>query len=344
MLRATDHNGGVTDGGGRGGGGVAVSKKMKSLSPFDPRFHATFVEGCADAFSGLKVAVTCKPVLTRYRKSILTLLVLLVATYLLAFVLFLPLRILLILLSVFIDIETYRALFSPSNIAYQLMFFLPVLAAPLRYFLPFFSQNVLFDALSVHHPELAHFLKNTKQRPFSEEVWLFVRRTVKLLAMGLVYFIFSLIPYIGRLANPIALFLTVRRPFGVKVALVVSLACVVPLCDRSALILIRVWWASKALGRELLQPYFARLNDSHSEYHVLTSHHALILGFAFPLTLLLAVPLFGPLMWGFAQAGTCVLLAKILALEATQAEEEELTPHRVTLLGQAHVSRQKTLD
>ena len=44
------------------------------------------------------------------------------------------------------------------------------------------------------------------------------------------------------------------------------------------------------------------------------------------------------------QAGTCVLLAKILALEATQAEEGDLTPDRVTLLGQAHVSRQKTLD
>lgn len=95
----------------------------------------------------------------------------------------------------------------------------------------------------------------------------FVRRTLKRLAIGLVVYLLSLIPGIGKLVFPVAGFYSLYRALGEDIALAALVGGVGLLLfpKRTYVILVQGWLSTRALTRELLEPYFARISFSDSQ-------------------------------------------------------------------------------
>src|SRR5579859_1654766 len=89
----------------------------------------------------------------------------------------------------------------------------------------------------------------------------FVQRTAKRLAIGFVLYLLSFLPGIGRLVFPAAGFYSLYRALGedlILAAIIGSLGLLL-FPKRTYVILVQGWLSSRALTRELLEPYFARI-------------------------------------------------------------------------------------
>jgi len=95
----------------------------------------------------------------------------------------------------------------------------------------------------------------------------FVRRTVKRLVLGFALYLLSLLPVIGKLVFPAAGFYSLYRALGedLMLAAVVGGLGLLLFPKRTYVILIQGWLSSRALTRELLEPYFARIIFSDSQ-------------------------------------------------------------------------------
>jgi hypothetical protein len=89
----------------------------------------------------------------------------------------------------------------------------------------------------------------------------FVRRTVKRLALGLMLYLLSFVPGVGRLVFPAAGFYSLYRALGedLILAAVVGGIGLLFFPQKTYAILIHGWLSTRALTRELLDPYFARI-------------------------------------------------------------------------------------
>ena len=98
-------------------------------------------------------------------------------------------------------------------------------------------------------------------------VYKFVRRTVKRLALGMVLYLLSLTPGLGKFVFPAAGFYSLYQALGHDLALAAAVGGVglLLLPKRSYVVLVQGWLSSRALTRELLEPYFARINFSDSQ-------------------------------------------------------------------------------
>jgi hypothetical protein len=95
----------------------------------------------------------------------------------------------------------------------------------------------------------------------------FVRRTVKRLALGLILYLLSLIPGLGKLVFPAAGFYSLYRALGEDLVLAAAVGGLGLLLfpKRTYVILIQGWLSTRALTRELLEPYFARIPFTDSQ-------------------------------------------------------------------------------
>lgn len=158
----------------------------------------------------------------------------------------------------------------------------------------------------------------------TQRVSKFARRTIKRLGLGLVLYILSLIPGIGKLVFPAAGFYSLYQALGQDLALaaVVSGVGLLLLPKRSYVVLVQGWLSSRALTRELLEPYFARIIFSDSQKREwfreregvllgLTLMCILMAGFGVGFYLVVRLPLLGPLAYGIAEAATAFLITKV---------------------------------
>jgi len=85
----------------------------------------------------------------------------------------------------------------------------------------------------------------------------------------------------------------------------------------------QLWFASRMLSWELLDPYFERRGLAYAgQKAVVNSHKTAMFGFGAPWTLLLALPVVGPLGFGLAQAAAALLVTDVIETRgraATQA-------------------------
>ena len=162
---------------------------------------------------------------------------------------------------------------------------LALMAAPLlslfivNIVFPFLGERVFFAGLRLVDPGRAAELEAAGGVGFTTSVGSSLRRLVYFLGVTVLTFLLTLVPVLGAVLGPAA----------------------------------QLWFASRMLSWELLDPYFERRGlDYAGQKGVVTTHRAAMFGFGAPWTLLLALPIVGPLGFGLAQAAAALLVTDII--------------------------------
>lgn len=168
---------------------------------------------------------------------------------------------------------------------------LAMLAAPLlalfvvNIVFPFLGERVFMAGLRVVDPARADELMAAEGLGFSTSVLGSVRRLLYFVGVTLLVFALTLVPLLGAVLGPIA----------------------------------QLWFTARMLSWELLDPYFERRGLVYGEQRaVLKQQRGTMFGFGVPYTLLLALPIVGPLGFGLAQAAAALLVSE--SLEPRRAE------------------------
>jgi len=97
--------------------------------------------------------------------------------------------------------------------------------------------------------------------------------------MSILAFVFSLLPVIGSIGGPV----------------------------------IQTYLTSRSIGWEMLDPYFDKLGWRFDDQRrFVDEHQSHLVGFGLPITLLMMIPIAGPLIFGLAQAAAAVLVGEVL--------------------------------
>lgn len=151
---------------------------------------------------------------------------------------------------------------------------------------PFLSERVFLAGLRTAAPARADELSRSDGLPLTTGMLDNLLRMLLFIGLSVATFAISLVPLVGPLAGPA----------------------------------LQTYFAARALGWEMLDPYFDKLRLRFDEQHRFVRRHRVpIVGFGLPFSLLMAIPLFGPVLFGMAQAAAGVLIADVL--EATDSTE-----------------------
>ena len=83
---------------------------------------------------------------------------------------------------------------------------------------------------------------------------------------------------------------------------------------------IQLFGTARALSWELLDPWFDLNRMPYAEQKAFVADHkGLFLGFGLPYSLLMAIPIVGPMTFGIAQSGAALLVADALLEPATRS-------------------------
>lgn len=141
---------------------------------------------------------------------------------------------------------------------------------------PVFNKELFLAGLRAVDPARAAALAAKPGMPLASAMGIALRRMIKFLLLSIALFVLSLVPVIGLVATVVQLWLTART----------------------------VAW-------ELMDPYFDCLDIRHAEQKRFIEHlNKPLLGFGFPVALLFAIPIAGPLCFGLAQAAAATFVAR----------------------------------
>lgn len=167
-----------------------------------------------------------------------------------------------------------------------------LLAAPLlslllvNLLLPFLGERVFLAAMRVLDPARAEQLAGSPGLPLSASVAAAVLRLLMFLGLTLLAFLLSLIPVVGQVLGPV----------------------------------LQGYLSARGLAWELLDPYLDKLGLPFDQQRAFVdAHRSALVGFGAPLTLLMAVPLVGPLLFGLAQGAAAKLVVEVLEVTPTSA-------------------------
>ena len=162
---------------------------------------------------------------------------------------------------------------------------LAVLAAPLlalfavNIVFPFLGEDVFLAGLRAVDPARADELAAANSAGLATSTVGSIRRLLYFIGVTLLIFMLALVPVLGVVLGPLA----------------------------------QLWFGSRMLSWELLDPYFDRRNLDYANQRVtMRAHRSTMFGFGAPWTLLLAIPIVGPLGFGLAQAGAALLVTEVL--------------------------------
>ncbi|KAL1844079.1 hypothetical protein VTJ49DRAFT_4931 [Mycothermus thermophilus] len=145
----------------------------------------------------------------------------------------------------------------------------------------------------------------------AESITAFLQRVIRRGAISLAVFGASHVPYIGRLVLPAVSFWTFKKAAGIGPATVIFGVGTL-LTRRLLVVFLQAYFASRALVRELLEPYFARVRFTPEEKRKwFRAREGLLFGFGIGFYVLLKLPLVGVLVYGIAEASTAYLITKI---------------------------------
>lgn len=163
-------------------------------------------------------------------------------------------------------------------------------------------------------------------RPLTNFIYKFARRaciSISLLAL-------SYIPVLGKLVFPLASFYTFNRAVGLGPAAVIFGSGLF-LPRRYIIKFMQSYYSSRNLMRELLEPYFARVQFSREEKrNWFRSREGVLFGFGFGFYVLSRIPLFGVLVYGIGEASTAYLITKITDPPPPPAKREEFARSQQT--------------
>ncbi|RDA91627.1 hypothetical protein CP533_0297 [Ophiocordyceps camponoti-saundersi (nom. inval.)] len=136
------------------------------------------------------------------------------------------------------------------------------------------------------------------------------RHCHKALVSIIVYFL-SFLPVVGPIILPLVSFYTFHKAVGLGLAgLIFGSSLVTP--KRYIIVFLQTYFSTRTFTRELLEPYFSRVQFSQTEKrNWFRSREGVLFGFGFGFYILLKIPLVGVLIYGIAEASTAYLITKI---------------------------------
>lgn len=164
-----------------------------------------------------------------------------------------------------------------------LLTLLILLVAPLMAILianiafPFFNEPVFMAGLRAVDPQRADRVAAGPGMPISASAGIAAIRLARFLGLTLVFVVIGMIPIVGGIVGAIG----------------------------------QAWLTARTVSWELMDPYFDRLDirlDGQKEF--VAQYRDSLLGFGLPLGLMLAIPLVGPLMFGWAQGAAGTFLVR----------------------------------
>ncbi|PRP90123.1 Etoposide-induced protein [Enhygromyxa salina] len=154
---------------------------------------------------------------------------------------------------------------------------------------PFFNEGVFMAGLRVLDPDRAAALAAKQGMPLGPAMGIATWRLIKFLGLSLCFLLIGLIPVVGTIAGTLG----------------------------------ELWLAARTVSWELLDPYFGCLDIRHAEQReIVGRHQKALLGFGLPISLMLAIPIAGPLLFGFAQVAGAAFVAKELPVDPRERPDQ----------------------
>lgn len=241
-----------------------------------PMLAKPFFRGARAAFDGIRVALADAGVRRAYLRVVLGLLALTLALDALG-------------------VWGVLAIFDPSEVEGWMSYFylalrvlgivLVLVIGPLVALLtmnvvfPFFSEPMFMAGLRAVDPERADRVAAGPGMPIATSAGIAARRLARYLGLTLALLLLGLVPVIGSLLATIG----------------------------------QAYLTARTIAWELMDPYFDRLDIRGPEQREFVAQHRdALLGFGAPLALLFAIPLVGPLMFGWAQGAAGTFLVRMI--------------------------------
>jgi CysZ protein len=142
---------------------------------------------------------------------------------------------------------------------------------------PFFNEPVFMAGLRAQDPERADRVAAGPGMPLAVSAGIAALRLARFVGLTIVFMLIGLVPIIGGIIGMLG----------------------------------QAWLTARTVSWELMDPYFDRLDirlDGQKEF--VARHRDALLGFGFPLWLMLAIPLVGPLLFGWAQGAAGTFLVR----------------------------------
>lgn len=153
---------------------------------------------------------------------------------------------------------------------------------------PMFNKAVFLAGLRVIDPERAAALEAKPGMPLGPSIGIAVWRLTKFLALSLCCLLIGLIPVVGTIIGTLG----------------------------------QAWLTARTIAWELLDPYFDCLDIRHAEQRELIDRHQkALLGFGLPISLMLAIPIVGPLLFGLAQVAGAMFVARELPIDPREHQQ-----------------------
>lgn len=168
----------------------------------------------------------------------------------------------------------------------------PILAIfTMNIVMPLFNEGPFIAGVRAINPQRAEQLLEGENLSIPQQIKISIIRLMLFIFLSLLAFIVSFIPVVGQFAGP-----------GLG-----------------------YYFTSRALGWELLDPYFAFTKTPYDEQvKFLGEHHAAVVGFGFPFALVFAIPLVGQLLFVMAQASAATLVCEVIEAPPETAEPKAL--------------------
>ena len=162
---------------------------------------------------------------------------------------------------------------------------------------PMFNQGVFMAGLRAVDPKRAAALEAKPGMPLGPSVGIAIWRLIKFVLLSLCCLLIGLIPVVGTIIATVA----------------------------------QAWLTARTVAWELLDPYFDCLDIRHAEQRELVERHQkALLGFGLPISLMLAIPFVGPLLFGLAQAAGAMFVARELPIDPREQAQPGAPPPELT--------------
>ncbi|CAG8511958.1 2195_t:CDS:2 [Funneliformis caledonium] len=147
---------------------------------------------------------------------------------------------------------------------------------------------------------------------YLNEMFQYLKRTWNQIKIALLLYFLSLLPYVGKIVYPAASAYALINSLGYFPAITVGVFMyIIPGTKPFAIIFLETLYSSRAMMRELLEPYFGRIHfDSNERRKWFREREGILFGFSIGFYPLVRIPLLGMLFYGVAQSATALLLVK----------------------------------
>ncbi len=187
---------------------------------------------------------------------------------------------------------------------------------------------------SMYYPNLSMYsthgeLEKKQKRSTIDGVVIALKRYSRKAAISLTVYALTFSPVVGRFVLPAASFYTFNNAVGpIPAAVVFGSGLFLP--KRYMVSFLQTYFASRSLMRQLLEPYFHRVQFTKEQKKKwFIDRSGVLFGFALAFTIMVKIPLVGVLIYGIAEASTAYLITKITEPPPPPSELKEYAEREV---------------